>query len=371
MNSRARVLVLEAGPGQTTLELQSRIEDPSRWYTLPGSEIDWSYSSVPQSGLMERITSEPRGKLSGGTSNLYIMMHVRGHPSDYDGWAQNGCKGWSYQEARPYFQKMEAQEDNTSPWAGKNGPLPVINARAHEPNPTSKSFIDACRELGYPYTEDFNGPNMEGVGWHHVNIRSGKRFSAREAYLAPALTRSNVTYSTNSQATRLLFDGNRCIGVEYRQNGDVLTALSANEVIVCAGVMESPKLLMLSGIGNPQYLAEFGIPVVAELSGVGENFHNHVLVGVIREASKPVPPGNLNLSECALFCKSDPSQSGPDLQIAFVHVPSDIIVGSPHPNSVSILPGVVRPTSRGWIRLASSDPLDKPLNQFQLPRYGR
>ena len=118
----------------------------------------------------------------------------------------------------------------------------------------------------------------------------GNASAPREAYLAPALTRSNVTYSTNSQATRLLFDGNRCIGVEYRQNGDVLTALSANEVIVCAGVMESPKLLMLSGIGNPQYLAEFGIPVVAELSGVGENFHNHVLVGVIREASKPVPP---------------------------------------------------------------------------------
>jgi len=149
--------------------------------------------------------------------------------------------------------------------------------------------------------------------------------------------------------------------VEYSQNGDLQTVRAEQEVIVCAGALESPKLLMLSGIGNPEYLGPFKIPVVAKLRGVGENFHNHVLTGVIQGTSQPVPPGNLNLSECALFYKTDPAQSGPDIQVGFVHVPFDVIIGQSNPNAVSILPGVVRPTSRGWIRLASSNPLDKPL----------
>jgi choline dehydrogenase len=359
--ANARLLVLEAGPLQVPPDIQSRIENPSLWYTLLGSEIDWGYNSVPQPGLSGRITFEPRGKLPGGTSNLYIMMHTRGHPSDYDAWSNGGCKGWAYDDVLPYFQKLEDQEDDTSPWAGKGGPLPVLSARLHRPNPTSEVFIEACRELGYPSTEDFNGPQMEGVGWHHVNIRDGKRCGAREAYLAPALQRPNLVYAANSQVMRLLFDGKRCIGVDYIQDATEKSARAAHEVVVCAGAIESPKLLLLSGIGNPQHLKEFDIPVVVDLPGVGENFHNHVLVGVINQASQPVPPGNLNLSECALLTKSEPTQSGPDLQIAFVHVPFDIIIGNQNPNSISILPGVVRPTSRGWIRLASSNPLEKPL----------
>jgi len=159
----------------------------------------------------------------------------------------------------------------------------------------------------------------------------------------------------------LLFEGRRCTGVEYVQNGIKHTARAEHETIVCAGAIESPKLLLLSGIGNPVSLAEFGIPIVVALPGVGENFHNHVLTGVIQGTSKPVPPGNLNLSEAALFYKSDPAISGPDIQIAFVHVPFDVIIGQTNPNAVSILPGVVRPTSRGWIRLAGRDPLAKPL----------
>jgi choline dehydrogenase len=289
------------------------------------------------------------------------MMHIRGHASDYDNWAYNGCPGWSYQDVLPYFQKLEQQEDDTSPWAGKDGPLYVANARFHEPNPTSAAFIEACRELGYPITEDFNGPHMEGAGWHHVNIKAGKRHSAAVAYLNPVLSRSNLTLSTSSQATRLLFDGKRCVGVEYSQQGEVKVAYAKREVIVCAGAMESPKLLLLSGIGSPSQLKAFGIPLLAEVPGVGENFHNHVLVGVISETTRPVPPPHQNLSESALFCKSEPGWASPDLQIGFVHVPFDIITGQAHPNAISILPGVVRPLSRGWIRLASKNPLDKPL----------
>lgn len=379
-----RVLLLEAGPVDIPPDIETRIQTPAAWPTLLGSEVDWGYRSVPQPALGGRETNEPRGKLPGGTSNLYVLMHIRGHASDYDGWAEQGCAGWDYRSVLPYFQKLEDQEDDTGPRIGRGGPIPLLNAGLHEPNPTSRAFIRACQELGYVYTTDFNGPylpedvaavaragspydesftgpTMEGVGWHHVNIRDGKRWSAREGYLLPALARPNVMLCASSQAMRLLFEGQRCVGVEYSQNGTLQTARAAREVLVCAGAIESPKLLLLSGIGNPDHLREFNIPVVAALPGVGENFHNHVLTGVIQGTARPVPPGNLNLSEAALFYKSDPAQSGPDIQIAFVHVPFDIIIGQQNPNSVSILPGVVRPTSRGWVRLASGDPLDQPL----------
>ncbi len=356
-NPAVRVLALEAGER----EIPPNVADPSLWYTLLGSSVDWDYISIPQPGLGGRVTHEPRGKIPGGSSNLYIMMHVRGHPSDYDNWAYNGCPGWRYQDILPYFQKLEQQEDDTSPWAGKKGPLHVANARLHEPNPTSAAFIDACRELGYPATEDFNGPHMEGAGWHHVNIKDGKRHSAAVAYLDPALRRSNLTLRTNTQATRLLFDGKRCVGVEYSQQGEMKVAHANREVIICSGAIESPKLLLLSGIGHPAQLKEFAISVVADVPGVGENFHNHVLVGVINETLRPVPAPHQNLSESALFCQSSLGSVSPDLQIGFVHVPFDIILGQTHPNAISILPGVVRPMSRGWIKLASKNPLDKPL----------
>ena len=353
-----RVLLLEAG-GPT---IPPNVEDPGLWYTLLGSEIDWKYWSVPQTSLDGRKTFEPRGKLPGGTSNLYILMHIRGHPSDYDEWASNqGCPGWAYADVLPYFKRLEDQEDDTSPWAGHGGPIPLLNAGKHDPNPTSAAFIEACRELGYPASPDFNGPEMEGAGWHHVNIKDGRRFTARNGYLDPALSRSNLTFKTNALATRLVVKDGRCTGVEFLENGQPTSASASGEVIVCAGAIESPKLLMLSGIGDPAELREFGIDAVSAVPGVGKNFHNHVLTGVIHESPQPVPPGHLNLSESAMFLKTDPSMTGPDLQIAFVHVPFNIIVGQGHPNSISILPGVVRPESRGWLRLASSNPTDYPL----------
>ncbi len=357
----ARVLALEAGPAEFPPDLVDNILTPYLWYTLLGSKVDWGYHSVPQEALEGRSTYEPRGKIPGGSSNLYIMMHIRGHVSDYDNWAYNGCPGWRYEDCLPYFQRQEDQEDDTSPWAGKGGPIRLQNAGLHDPNPTSRAFLDACAELGYPKTDDFNGPNMEGAGWHHINVRDGKRDTTAVAYLGPARSRQNFTLSGNSQATRLLFEGKRCVGVEYVQDGEVKQARATGEVIVCLGAIESPKLLQLSGIGNPDQLKQFDIPVVEALPGVGENFHNHVLTGVINECSQQVPPPHQNLSEAALFCKSDPGWVGPDLQIGFVHVPFNIIIGQGHPNSVSILPGLVRPLSRGWVRLASKDPLEKPL----------
>ncbi|PJF27724.1 MAG: glucose-methanol-choline oxidoreductase, partial [Phototrophicales bacterium] len=306
-NPDSTVLLLEAG--QPNIPENVRI--PAAWPTLLGSDVDWAYFTVPQPALDGRRVFEPRGKIPGGSSNFYIMMHIRGHVSDYDNWAYNGAPGWAYNDVLPYFQKLEDQEDETSPWAGHGGMISLLNAKNHNPNPTSATFIEACVELGHPRTDDFNGPNMEGTGWHHVNIKNGKRHGANEAYIEPFQpNRPNWTLSTNSMAMRLLFEGKRCVGVQYLQDGVVKTARARHEVIVCGGAIESPKLLMCSGIGNPEHLRQHGIDVVSALPGVGENFHNHVLTGVIYETKQPVPPPNLNMSESALFCKSEPGWVG-------------------------------------------------------------
>lgn len=313
------------------------------------------------------------------------MMHIRGHASDFDNWAYQGAAGWSYEDVLPYFALLEAQEDPTAATTGTTGPQRVTHAGRHDPNPVSRAFIDAAVEIGHEEIADFNtdGPRrgLFGAGWHHIDVADGRRQGVLAAYLEPALDRSNLTLRTGAQTTRLLFDGDTCTGVEYVQNAPAAdfpgrdvrdahattgapgtyTVRARREVIVAAGAIESPKLLLLSGIGHPDQLRPHGIAVTAALPGVGENFHNHVLTGLMAEVTQELPAPAQNLSESALFLSSRPGLPAPDLQIAFVHVPFDVIVGQDHPHTVSILPGVVRPASRGWIRLASPDPLAHPL----------
>ena len=350
-NPDVTVLALEAG-GAEVPEIVHAAPD---WAKLWGTEWDWNYKSTPQDALNGRQTDEHRGKLVGGSSDFYIMMHIRGHPSDFDGWAANGCPGWTYDECLPWFQKQEDQEDDTNPTGGKGGPLALTNAGLHDPNPASEAFIEACVALGYPRTEDFNGPQMEGAGWHHINVRNGRRVGTYAGYLEPALSRPNLTLSTNSMAARLVLTDGRCTGVEYVKDGQTVTDTARKEVIVCGGALESPKLLMLSGIGPAGHLEEVGVAVQVDLPGVGENFHNHVLAPVIQLVAEELPPPTQNASEAALFTKSTPDNVGPDIQIAFVHVVPGL------PGAVVILPGVVQPKSRGWIRLASADPMALPL----------
>jgi len=371
-----RVLLLEAGSNF----IPTNVDVAPLWFTLLGSPVDWGYTTVPQRGLNGRTVYEPRGKLPGGSSNLYIMMHVRGHFSDFDNWAYQGAAGWSYGDLAPYFAKLEAQEDKTDSRIGTNGPQKVTFAGGPDANPLSRVFIDACRELGHKEVPDFNGPEMIGTGWHHIDVKDGVRQGALKAFLEPTLPRPNLTLRTDARATSLVFEGTRCVGVNYRQeapaqptgDGRMLDTVSlaepgdqvvraGTEVILCLGAIESPKLLLLSGVGPAAQLRQLGLPVVADLPGVGENFHNHVLTGLIQETVDPVPQGRQNLSESALFAVSQAGMLAPDLQLAFVHVSFDIIVGQAHPNAVSILPGVVRPQSRGTIKLASADPFAPPL----------
>ena len=204
-NRASKVLVLEAGG----TEIGPNVENPSIWFTLLGSPIDWSYRTIPQPGLNGRIVVEPRGKIIGGTSQLYLMMHIRGHQADFDNWAYNGAPGWAFKDVLPYFKKLENQEDRTSDLVGQGGPLSVINAKNHAHHPLSEVFIQACLELGYPSTDDFNGSQMEGTGWHHVDIKDGKRHSTAVAYLLPALKRKNLTLSAVSASSMFKMDRSR------------------------------------------------------------------------------------------------------------------------------------------------------------------
>jgi choline dehydrogenase len=371
----AKILVLEAGGTQNWESIQT----PYRWNELLLTEIDWAYMSVPQPGLGDRQIYSAAGKAIGGTSNVYHMIHTRAKPADLDDWSYNGCAGWSFAELLPYFQKLEHQQDDTNPTAGKDGPINAIDAQDLG-NPTSQTFIDACVELGYPRVKDFNAEDY-GAGWHHVDIKDGRRSGVRTAYLEPALARPNVTLSPNSLTTKLSIENNRCIGVEYQQDGVLKTARCSRETIVCAGAIQSPKLLMLSGIGNSEHLQQFNIPTIVNLPGVGENFHDHPLaIGPMGMMSQPGADPKGNMTEVALFWKSVASMLVPDLEICLVHrapygeaffenVVRRLQTNEPippvgqlvDPRIILALPGLVRPLSRGWVRLASNDPTANPL----------
>jgi choline dehydrogenase len=370
----ASVLILEAGQAKIT----DAVTTPYRWNQVLLTDLDWAYMSEPQPGLKDARVYSAAGRGLGGTSNVYHMMHTRGRPADYDAWAYAGCAGWSYSEVLPFLQRLENQADDTNPTAGHDGPITIINARDHG-NPVSRTFLDACAELGYPTVDDFNY-STRGAGWHHVNIRDGQRCGVYAAYLEPALKRDNLHARTGAPATSLTFSGNRCTGVRYLLDGREITAHASQEVIVSAGAIQSPKLLMLSGIGHPGRLAEAGVTPWLDLPGVGENFHDHPLViGPIGYLGKVPPDPRGQVTEVALFTGSAPGLPVPDLEICLVHrapfgdkffqnVIRRVQTGEPltdvqelvDPRVILSLPGLVRPFSRGWVRLATSDPTTYP-----------
>lgn len=371
----ARILILEAGGAH----IPEAVEVPWRWNELLLTDLDWAYGSIPQPHLNDREMYYASGRVMAGTSAIYHMMHVRPRPADLDDWAYNGCAGWSFADCLPYLQKLEHQLDDTNPTAGKDGPLTVMNAK-DTGNPVSQAFIDAGIELGYPAVNDFNAQQF-GVGWHHVNIKDGKRGGALTSYLQPALERGNVSLRTGALATKLIFEKNRCVGVEYTADGQPVTVHATREVIVCAGAIQSPKLLMLSGIGNAEHLRSLGIDVNVDLPGVGENFHDHPLViGPVGMMTKPGPDPRGNMTEVALFWSSIPGMPVADLELCLVHrapfgaaffanVVTRLQTGQPiqpvqqlvDPKLILSLPGLLRPLSRGWVRLSKNDPTVSPV----------
>jgi choline dehydrogenase len=368
---KAKVLVLEAGG----TKLPEAVEVPYRWNELLLTNLDYAYTSVPQPGLNGRQIYCAAGKAIGGTSILYHMMHVRGRPADFDNWTYNGCVGWSYQDVLPFYQRLENQLDDTNPDAGKGGPITVTDAEVTG-NPVSRTFLDACVELGFPLIKDFNDRRTDaGASWHHVDLKDGKRGGVLTSYLRPALERHNVTLSAESQATRLLLEGDRCVGVEYAQRGQLKVARAAREVILCCGAIESPKLLLLSGIGDAAQLRDVDIPTRVDLPGVGQNFHDHpLIIGPVGRMAQPGPDPRGNMTEVGLFLRSDKRQPVPDLEICLVHrapfgeafftnVVRRMQTGQPiapvaqlvDPKLILSLPGLIRPLSRGWVRLRGND----------------
>jgi choline dehydrogenase len=355
------VLLLEAGNPDTKPEIQIPLECTH----LLGSEVDWGYFSEPEPYLSDRQIFCPRGKVLGGSSSINFLLYTRGNPHDYDRWQSLGNSGWSYQDVLPYFKKSEHQQRGASEYHSVDGELSVTDVIS--PAPISQRFVDAAMALGYDYNPDFNGMQQEGVGPFQYTVKDGKRHSAAAAFLLPILNRPNLTTITGALVTRLLFEGTRTVGVEYMQEGTLHQARVDREVILSAGAFDSPKLLMLSGIGDAARLQAMGIPSVIDLPGVGQNLQDHILVGVTYEAIQDVHPAiaSNGIAETGLFLHSEGNREvTPDLELIF----GPILWAPPgYPNSGVGFTGLVvlnHPQNIGNVCLRSPDPKDAPMIQM-------
>jgi choline dehydrogenase len=352
------VLLLEAGNPDTKPE----IHIPFDCTTLPGTEVDWGYFSEPEPYLSDRRIFCPRGKVLGGSSSINFLVYIRGNSADYDRWQELGNPGWSYQDVLPYFKKSEHQQRGASEFHGVDGELSVTDVAA--PTPISQRFVDAAIALGYDYNPDFNGKQQEGVGPIQLTVKDGKRHSAAAAFLVPILDRPNLTVQTGALVTRLLFEGACTVGVEYLHEDRLHQVKVNQEVILSAGSFDSPKLLMLSGIGNAAQLQAMEIPVVVDLPGVGQNLQDHLLVGVPYEAMQDLHTATTSngIAEAGLFVHSELNQGiAPDLELIL----GPMMWAPPgYPNSgigFTGLIALVHPENVGCVSLRSRDPKDAPV----------
>lgn len=351
-----RVLLLEAG-GEDS---DPGIHDPAGWFRLIGGEHDWGYTTVPQPGTAGHPQACPRGKVLGGSSSINVMTYLRGHRHTFDSWAADGCTGWDYPAVLEMFRRMEHTEGRDPRYRGTGGPLRP--SRADRPNPLSASFLDAAAELGHPATDDFNGAEAEGYGRHEWTIHDGHRQSTATAYLRPARTRPNLVVRTGAHARRLLFSGDRCTGLEYATpDGAVHSVHAAREVVVCAGAIDSPKLLMLSGIGPAGHLRRYGIPVLVDAPEVGANLRDHPLVGLVHEAGTPLPPPPVTRAEATLLTRTGDHAPCPDLQLFLFQIPFHPRRLPFPPNSFTLMASAMQPYSSGTVRLSGPDATDAPL----------
>jgi choline dehydrogenase-like flavoprotein len=376
------VCLLEAGPADKSV----LIHCPAGLALLAQTgQANWAFETVPQAGLNGRRGYQPRGKVLGGSSSVNAMIYVRGPRADYDGWAAAGNPGWGFDDLLPYFKKSENNERGADALHGSGGPLNVMDLRS--PNRFGPLFVEAAQQAGYIKNPDFNGATQEGVGMYQVTHKGGERFSAAKAYLTPNLTRSNLTVITGAHTTRLQMEGRRAVGVEARVAGELKQFKARRELLLCAGALQSPQILMLSGIGPGAQLQQHGIAVVHDLPGVGANLHDHVDVVQVVDAPqltelfgvsftgvlnaikgafewRRARTGMLttNFAEAGGFVKSQPGEALPDLQLHFVI--GKLVDHGRKPtfgHGYSCHVCLLRPKSRGSLRLASRDPLAAPL----------
>jgi choline dehydrogenase len=347
-----RVLLLEAG-GQ---DVNPAIHDPARLGELWHSPDDWDYFTVPQKHAADRRLHLPRGKVLGGSHSLNAMIYVRCAPQDYDHWASLGNPGWGWNDVLPIFKAIENYDGPTSDLRGTDGLLDVtVNYDLH---PIQQSIIDASREIGIEENPDYNGESLDGISKMQVNIRNGKRLSTWQAYAAPVMDSPLFTVRTGAWVHRLLLDGTRVTGVEVEREGKLET-YEADQVVLAAGALDSPRILLRSGIGPGSELRALGFDVVVDLPGVGKNLHDHFLSPVIFTTDKrPIdpPPAGTGITQTHSFWRSRPGLEVPDTQPINFSVPMYAPEMTGPPTGFSLMAGLITTKSRGSLTLAGNDP---------------
>ncbi|TYR34380.1 choline dehydrogenase [Mesorhizobium microcysteis] len=349
------------------------------------SMYDWGFQSEPEPHLGGRVLATPRGKVIGGSSSINGMVYVRGHARDFDHWAEEGAAGWSYADVLPYFKRMENSDGGEDGWRGTDGPMHV--RRGPQENPLYAAFIEAGRQAGFELTQDYNGSKQEGFGPMEQTIHKGRRWSTANAYLRPALKRQNVSL-VNGFARRVVMENQRAVGVEIEVRKQIQVVKARREVVIAASSINSPKLLMLSGIGPAGHLRENGIEVVADRPGVGQNLQDHMELYIQQESLQPITLysklnlfskaligaqwlffksglGASNHFEAAAFLRSAPGVDYPDIQYHFIPVAiryDGKAAAKAHGFQAHV--GPMRSKSRGSVTLRSADPREKPVIRF-------
>ena len=373
-----KVCLVEAGPKDSSVMVHVPLGIIGMMHS---KKMNWRYYTEQEPNLNNRQLFWPRGKTLGGSSASNAMCYIRGHACDYDEWASLGNKGWSFQDVLPYFKKSQSQERGGDSYHGAKGPLNVSDLRIK--NPLSEAFIKAAKQAGHKYVEDFNGAEQEGVGYYQVTQKNGQRCSTAVGYLRPAEQRDNLTVITGALTTRVLFEGTKATGIEYLKDGQKHTLRSNREVLLSGGAINSPQLLLLSGIGNKEQLNQHNIPIVCDLPGVGENMQDHLdVLAVTRERtfhSVGISPiallrslkglvdyvlfrkGNFtsNIAEAGGFVKSSPDLPVPDVQFHFSPCFLDnhgLNLWQTVRHGYSLHACNLRPKSRGRLALRDNDP---------------
>jgi choline dehydrogenase len=375
-----KVLLLEAGPADRSLWIHLPI---GYGKTMFHKTLNWGFYTEPEPNMKDRRIYWPRGRTLGGSSSINGLIYIRGQATDYDHWAALGNDGWSWRDVLPFFIRSEHNTRGASATHGGDGPLWCSDIEhKHE---LIEAIIEGAGQLGVPHTQDFNSGDQEGVGYYQLFTRHGWRCSTAAAYLRPAEARGNLRIETEAHAAQLILDGRRAIGVKYRRDGQMLEARASREVILSAGALQSPQLMLLSGVGPVDKLKRHGIEVVHDLPGVGENLQDHLQIRLMYKVAKPITtndelgsllgkariglqwlltrsgPLAVGINQGGLFTKVLPESASPDVQFHFATLSADMAGAQPHPwSGCTFSVCQLRPESRGTLGLRSGDPFDSP-----------